>query len=467
MLKCGSSAIQPRFIELAQSKLVGPSDILPELDTNAKFALLDCRLSFEYEAAHTSARRLQEEFIAHHLRIAYSAYDSRESLRSGYPSEPIVAEAAAQKMNELRLKKTSENINRDEMHEALVDIMERGYLSEGERGEIIARYLLLLAYDRAVDKEHAKTDGDSRPQIQYSRACTLVGFIDELVTDVVAKQILESKSDTTNPIQDEVQLPSTFRDTFKHARVRFTHWARTHDAKSLTTKYLLAAYIRGMAMICWRSQETVDLLIPVLICEDAEDETPLEESRMTAILIQVKNRQDVVAVSNFSAEAIKLFPKEDEKNRPYVTFLMDLGFQETTGLRLPPKATSIPDATTHKIPEVTPEYISPTRQTRQRAPIAHPRYNIHLCGCTSEVYNVIKENEATAYQGMLAKMSILEHHPHRNRESLETVLNMKPFWTSYQESYEWIDFGSDLATFLDEKTCKSFFGEKGSDSTAV
>ena len=85
--------------------------------------------------------------VESHMRIAYSIPDHREYLRSGYPSEPLLAEAAAQQLWRWRTQ------NPFLVVETLTSILETGLLDRGKLGELTGRQLLLDAYHRAVELE--------------------------------------------------------------------------------------------------------------------------------------------------------------------------------------------------------------------------------------------------------------------------------------------------------------------------
>ena len=58
------------------------------------------RLLIEFNLAFPAARMLTELIVERHMRIMYVAPEHNEFIRSGEPSEPLLAEAAAKFMNE-------------------------------------------------------------------------------------------------------------------------------------------------------------------------------------------------------------------------------------------------------------------------------------------------------------------------------------------------------------------------------
>ena len=113
----------------------------------AQLAALDIRLLLAFEP-NAKGVKAQEDMVAGRMRIAHSVPKHREYMRSSYPSEPILAEAAARIWAKYQQK--------DKQHpeavipEMLQEHLTAGVIGKGERGELVARLLLTLAYDAAV-----------------------------------------------------------------------------------------------------------------------------------------------------------------------------------------------------------------------------------------------------------------------------------------------------------------------------
>lgn len=81
------SDAQADVVSLAQAKL-------SYLDSPvAKLAVLDVTLSLDYNYRHPDIYNNFSDMVARHMRTAYSIPGHRNSLSSGYPSEPVLAEA--------------------------------------------------------------------------------------------------------------------------------------------------------------------------------------------------------------------------------------------------------------------------------------------------------------------------------------------------------------------------------------
>ncbi|CAA7268474.1 unnamed protein product [Cyclocybe aegerita] len=79
----------------ALQKLTNSAHI-SDLNSHAKLAILDTILNLEFYPFRAQTVSLMEDLISSHMRTAYSAPIHREYLHTGYPSEPVLAEAAMQ-----------------------------------------------------------------------------------------------------------------------------------------------------------------------------------------------------------------------------------------------------------------------------------------------------------------------------------------------------------------------------------
>ena len=137
-------------MELARAKLVASRAIDSSYDTFpriARMAVLDVQLSLDYEPRREKVQIEEAGLVESHMRIAYSIPNDREYLRSGYPSEPLLAEAAARQLWKWRTQDPFVVVN------TLTNILDTGLLDRGELGELTGRHLLLDAYHQAVELE--------------------------------------------------------------------------------------------------------------------------------------------------------------------------------------------------------------------------------------------------------------------------------------------------------------------------
>ncbi|THH12410.1 hypothetical protein EW146_g7725 [Bondarzewia mesenterica] len=430
-------------LKMARSKLVCNTDVEKSFDDSsatARLAVADVRLCLEYEPRRQQNQMVVAELVASHMRVAYSVPKHREYLRSGYSSEPLLAEAAAMQLKHWRKKR------RTTLIDTLQQYMENGLLNLGERGEVVARLLVMEAYDRAVLREHGQ-------RMLFSLGCHVTTFIKELFEDNIAQQILDSRP-------DNVADGLTFREAFEDARVRFTHFAKLGDSSVTSTDGLFAAFVRGMAFIAKTGQAVIDFLIPVLLRNEL-----LREEVMTGILVQVNRRRTAgsAAACDVKAEDISLFPMSDlftDDRRPYCTIVMELGVQPANPQQASKTKKLAQNLRPHDDTQTSPsrvaiKQVGATRgelrsASEARTKLVHPRYNIYAYGCSGTVYKGIMPEDKDTYTSLLASRDLLSEHPRTSDGAIAAVRRLKPSWTVGKECFHWIQ-NTSLGHVVDEE----------------
>lgn len=424
-----ASQLHTEILALARAKLVASREINNRYDTfspAARLAVLDSQLSLDFEPRREKVQIEEAALVESHMRFAYSVPDHQEYLRSGYPSEPLLAEAAAQ---QLRTWRTRDPFIAVEM---LTDILETGLLDHGELGELAGRQLLLDAYHRAVELE--QRDCPEKTPLNFSAGCRLINFIIMLYTDECANMVLDSTPDNLEGIQ--------FREAFKDALICFTHFGKMADDTGMTSTAAWAAFIRHMAIICRNGQHTVDCILPVLLWD-----TWLCEHVMTGMLVQFKRQIQGGTIAEHSIDQAKIgfFPKALEEcthgssptsYRPYISLIMELGVQVKT----PEEAKTATISSFKKKSDSRPRTPPPI----EGSPDQHARYNIFAYGCSSTVYRGIDAGHKASYALLLSSRDFLGEHPRKDAQSLEAVRRMKPFWNGGEDCYHWVEHDNIL-----------------------
>ncbi|KAH7920465.1 hypothetical protein BV22DRAFT_1181105, partial [Leucogyrophana mollusca] len=415
MLPAGNMSegnISSLIIDFARAKLICHNNIgmpVADMPSIAKTAILDVLLCLDFEPSREAAKARQTELVASHMQTAFSMPSDRSYLRSGYPSEPILAEAAARQMDELQQQSPGINV----MATLLKERFTSGLIDRGLRGELVWRQLVMEAYLRAIRTEQ-------KEHYVFSRGCGLITFIKELFTETYTGQILSS-------VPDNVHSTTNFVDAFKDAQVRFTHFGKMADDTGATSPALLAAFIQGMAIICWDLQDLVDLVIP---------NDPLAVSSMTGILMQVKLRRNTGPVSKYAVDqkVVGLFTHTEDQDvlNPYITPVAALGAQLRSRRRGKCVIAQPSKTTPSKL------HIPQQPQRISRAAKKHPRYSIFAYGCSNTVYRVIENESRLLYKSLLANKDFLDEHPRQDKDSLAAVWRLKPFWTIGATCYHWI-----------------------------
>ncbi|KAH8109136.1 hypothetical protein DFH11DRAFT_1492957, partial [Phellopilus nigrolimitatus] len=419
LTKVPQEGVERRIVNLARAKLVGSNNPdTAEMTDDAKLAVLAVRVLLNFNTSRAKTQAQMVKLVQSHMAIAFSIPEHRETIRTGYPSEPILAEAAARQMYVMSNKTDVASPSR-----LLQKFTDSGVVDKGERGEAVARLIFTLAYDKAVathQKENMINGVDHRPAgcPFYSRGVPLKHYIRALFGEEHAEHIFKSHP-------DNVKNGRTFEEAFDKAWVRFTHFQRAGDSSVISTEAAWAAAARAMAFQCSSGQAFLDMYIPIILW-DAE----LREEIMSGILIQIKDR--VRAGTKASVEiderAIHFFPAQSgpkKDRRPYITIVMELGVQPFYQTQAKYEAKSSPT-----------EVARPRTPTRKNiAKVVHPRYAIFVNGCSPSVYGVVDSKDV--YAALLSSRHILQEHPRQTKDALSAVRRLKPFWIKGPECFDW------------------------------
>ena len=96
--------------------------------------------------------QLSDLLVAQHMRTLYFVSEDRESMVTGYFSEPVLVQAAAQLTNEASSEVHSALNKWRVLLKLLLGSLRKGMVDAGFRGELVARVLLLLAWDKCCDQ---------------------------------------------------------------------------------------------------------------------------------------------------------------------------------------------------------------------------------------------------------------------------------------------------------------------------
>ncbi|CAA7263721.1 unnamed protein product [Cyclocybe aegerita] len=422
---------------------------ISDLNLHAKLAILDTILNLEFHPFRAQTVSLMEDLISSHMRTAYSAPIHREYLHTGYPSEPVLADAAMQAL--YLTESASKSLVQDaaaEFFSSLDAGPTKGAIDMGQRGENVAKMILVRAYMTAVRAADMQSYGD----LNWSSGCSLVTFLKSLTGRKFQELVLDCKPN--NLLASEGQ---PLKEAFARSWVRFTHFGRAADDGAVTTSAACAAFVRAMSFIGWLSQKSVDVCIPILLDIDK----PITEANMSTILVQIKLRSKKGSYE-IDAKKIGLFPPpgssrdcmktkmgvESEKyfSRPYISLVMELGvgkIRDTKSVfvqeHLDQNSQAVSTSNKVSPPRIgVVAYQPPTRITSCPTPKAiHPRYSLCFYGCTAEVYGCIHEAAASIYESLLQLSDMVPDHPRPS--SFSVVLRMKPFWRTNNESYDWFN----------------------------
>ena len=442
---------------MALVKLISKAAVVMPGDAG-KLAILDTLLDLEYNPLRTQSRQLASTMVASHLRTVYCAPRNSTYMHTGYPSEPVLAEAALEFVDDMTRKQTKEYIEPDIMLELYRDLDNTtpGAIDKGERGENIGKMILLRAYIAAVKQSSQTVD-------LWSKGCSLLDFLTELTGEEYRNKVMTA-------VPDNVVSTATLQSRFDKSWVRFTHFARAADDSAMTSSMAWIAFVRGMAMIgCQRSQQIVDVSTPVHLDRDQA----IEEANISAILVQFKARAVRTSPSRVAIEekTIKSLPppnstrdpfpdsikdpkietlRTSHRNRPYISLVMGLGVVNPTNKasipskvvdsldnpsKHPANRTRANSADTHLPPLLNPALES--QSARQSQSEIHPRYSLFYYGCSPKVYRCIPEQQSGNYRSLLQIATVFNDRD--TARDIAPMLQMKPFWSTGSICFSWIN----------------------------
>ncbi|KAI0750828.1 hypothetical protein C8Q80DRAFT_1268144 [Daedaleopsis nitida] len=433
------------LLEFAAAKLLHTANIHGGRGTyshTAQTAILDVRIALSFEAGRPSAHQREMDLVSSHMRTVYSIPRSREYMRSGYSSEPILAEAAAR---QLHFWRNDQGSSPDPALVILGDNLAHDLLSRGEICEAVGRLLLIRARDRAALTVYGEEN------INFSRPVPVVAFIEALFPKKIADEFLNSYPDNLRKGKNSL----TLRKAFEDAVINFTHFTKWADDSAPTQEAALGAYIRHAAAICRNNAPMADAFIPILW----KRTSTLTPESMTGLILQFKwTTAGGAAAYAIAQEQLPkpMFPASADTQRPYMTMVMDLGVTPSPSLLAQtPTNADAQGAHTRKVqlekskyaPGVsTDQQSSPSKAIIQPAPTrklhhprsVHPRYGIYVCGCSPSVYGVIDESERSKYKHIIRTGDLLGEHPRQDRDTLSGVRRQKPFMFEGLESWHWL-----------------------------
>jgi hypothetical protein len=401
-------------LEIAVEKLINaPYSTIFTVEPKpaAVLAALDQRLHLTYDQRRPSVRMIEEAQVSKHMRLVYIAPQHGRFLYTGYSSEPFLAEAGAHALSAWR-----KNYGRVAV-ETLAYGIDTILSTQGNAGELVGRFILMSAYDYAVESS-MRPVADSPPHPpHFSAGVDMEIFLRALIPNEHVEYFLDSKpinlpsssSATDSRLLQELDIP--LRRVFLNASIRFTHFIQTTDDVHVDTAW--AALCRGAAILCHHAQEAVDLVIPVVLNRDNR----IVKDEITAVFVRCKLRpRHPPLTSDIDVDSIQFF---GSGQLPYVAITMDLG-EDQDEVEYPTQ----PTWSSSEIPDQLSE--------------VHPRYAIAIRGCSSRVYAAVDPEEEAHYKKLFGK-NVLSEHTRQGKDNLDAVRRLAPLWVSGEASLGWVE----------------------------
>jgi len=405
------------MVGLAQTKL-SCGDISTD---KAQTAALSVRVMLDFDIARESSRTYEEKLVESYMRVAFAVPEHREFLRSGTPSEPLLAEAAAQLLS-------VNNWIQDGAPDLLFNLMEGGFLARGERGEMIGRLLWTIAHDNVI----CRLNLVDKTKLQFHRPILLLDWLKELINPQWHESVLSSK-----PIADPHGL--SLEEAFKDAYLNFSHFARAEDDSVLSPDMLYLCLVRHMAYQCADNQRSTDIVAAV---HHEGLEAPIGPENTSPLYGQMKDR------AKFSEVLLNPHIGGTPRNgRPILSLVHDLGIG---------------------IAKVYPHRSAPAKELRllldDRTENIHlQHYQIHIEGCTHETYGIVPAHKNHVYTSILEATKVIDDFPRNDiPEHRHAMLRLKPSFKD-KFSFGWVHGSSPPLSSASASVATKDVKRKGGD----
>ncbi|KAL5512200.1 hypothetical protein ACEPAG_3485 [Sanghuangporus baumii] len=243
-----------------------------QINDDQMIACLCHRLPIEFQ----SSSPFQYRFVENHMRICLRLDPEDQTMVSMSSSEPVLSEASF-----VVMKKCVEKIL------PTMKIILGGFsVNKGDRGELVALLILLLARDEAVCKRNT---ADMWKSIRLREVASFSSDSIENLRHPVEPKLIEwdrvfTVPDFLRALFGEIEGIQEKIDTiFKNTRMHFNHFIKCFQQSILQRQYLAALLMRGAALLCANGQKAVDAAVPFSF----QDE--IDRFLISAMLIQVKN----------------------------------------------------------------------------------------------------------------------------------------------------------------------------------
>ncbi|KAH7334565.1 hypothetical protein B0J17DRAFT_770885 [Rhizoctonia solani] len=278
-------------IKLAANKLTAQGVL--EHVRESELAALSVRIGITFESMTAASREMEYKQVESHMRVVYAIPQHREFMRTGSPSEPVLAEAAAGYLNRIRNGNGIAIVG----PQILSKNCKKGFVARGERGEVCGRMLMIIAHDYALLDTPDKTLRLLKdPKVKFHRPVSVLAFFRALFADRHHATILEA-----TPMTDKTGMK--LQDAFNEAYVSFSHFAIAGDSAMLNVKSLRTALFRGMAIQAKDNQVSIDAVIPIHM---GPITSPITTQTTSAINLQFKNRKQTGRLFEFGEELPEL-----------------------------------------------------------------------------------------------------------------------------------------------------------------
>ncbi|EJU02266.1 hypothetical protein DACRYDRAFT_115997 [Dacryopinax primogenitus] len=253
------------LVDFAREKLLG-SSAASGFDDEQKLAILSRRIPIDIRTNTGAALTSINRQIARHMRVLYRITNKNETLITGSPGEPIISEGAKGAMATFNVA------------DALKGILRSPGIGVGERGEMVAELLLVLASDASTREG------------KFS----IPAFFESLLTPISWKELKESRAS-----RGRLFHIKSFQQTFENSYGNFNHIIKIRGSVPGPKSWY--RYLTRRAGISTQfGQYGIDAAFPCTI-----NGTEIARDNTSSMLIQVK------AVASMQSPQELVFEKMD------------------------------------------------------------------------------------------------------------------------------------------------------------
>ncbi|KAL5639167.1 hypothetical protein ACGC1H_006623 [Rhizoctonia solani] len=356
-------------------------------------AAIGIRVGITFDASTRSARLMETKLVESHMRVVYAIPEHREYMRTGSPSEPILAEAAGRHLSQLpgKIMKAGPKI--------LAESCQEGFVARGERGELCGRLLLTIAHDLAIPV------GLDSLHPNYHRPIPVVNFLRALFAESHHSTVLGATPINSDP-STSLNDPLALGKRFENAYVSFSHFELARDSNVLGASLLQYSLIRGCAIQAKEGQVSIDAVIPIHMGGVTD---VITSNTMSAINVQFKNRKDVKYCTVDRSITVP------DVGQPVITIVFELGDESLRPARV---------------------HVEKLHDGKPQNSSDNLHYQLTARGHGPETFNVVSAQTKAWYDIILGTGDIMSDFPRANEpESVAYVKQMMPLRDEYAEKY--------------------------------
>ncbi|EUC63782.1 G2/mitotic-specific cyclin cdc13, putative [Rhizoctonia solani AG-3 Rhs1AP] len=363
----------------------------PDEPAVADLAAIGVRIGITFGSETRSSRQMEAKLVESHMRVVYAIPEHREYMHTGTPSEPLLAEAAARRLEQRpgKIIETGPAI--------LAHSFQDGLLELSGQDQLCGRLLVTIAHDIAIQGLLETRLHEPR----YHRPIPVLDFLRALFANSHHKTVLDATPVHFNASATSPSEPSTLEEVFKNAYVSFSHFEVAQDSEVLGASLLPYSLIRGCALQAKNSRSSIDAVIPIHMGSITD---PITSTTMSAINLQFKYKKNT---KHYCVDRSVTVPNV---HQPVISIVFELGEEEH-----PPSA-------------LVSGYHASRRETPNgQAHSDDHHYMLIARGHGPETFNAVSEQSKPFYDTILGTRDILYDFPRAQDKGLAAhVENMQP-----------------------------------------